>query len=45
MQEGEVVILKEEGIAKSLWPLARVTEVIHGREDFPLMIYWVRAEK
>ena len=32
VKEGEVVILKEEGTAKCLWPLARVTKVIHGRD-------------
>ena len=32
VKEGEVVILKEEGTTKCLWPLARVTEVIHGRD-------------
>ena len=26
------MILREEGTAKCLWPLARVTEVIHGRD-------------
>ena len=31
-KEGEFVILKEEGTAKCLWPLAWVSEVIHGRE-------------
>ena len=30
VKEGEVVILREKGRAKCLWPLARVTEVIHG---------------
>ena len=32
VKEGEVAILKEEGTAKCLWPLARVSEVIHGRD-------------
>ena len=32
VKEGEVVILREEGTAKCLWPLAWVTEVIHGRD-------------
>ena len=32
IKEGEVVILREEGTAKCLWPLARVTEVINGRD-------------
>ena len=32
VKEGEVVILREEGIAKCLWPLSRVTEVINGRD-------------
>ena len=32
VKEGEVVILREEGTAKCLWSLARVTEVINGRD-------------
>ena len=32
VKEGEVVILREEGTAKCLWPLAQVTEVINGRD-------------
>ena len=32
VKEGEVVILREEGIEKCLWPLSRVTEVINGRD-------------
>ena len=32
VKEGEVVILREEGTAKCLWPLARVAEVINGQD-------------
>ena len=32
VQVGDVVILKEDGTAKCLWKLAKVTEVLEGRD-------------
>ena len=33
VREGDIVILKEEGTVRCLWKLARIIEVIKGRDE------------